>query len=77
MIKADEEVMPGSTWNKTQAREPVFILRAQDKLAPAVVKAWVALARIIGTKERKLSEAANLAVEMERWQQVHCPKVPD
>ena len=38
MIKADEETMPGSTWNKIGAGEPVFVLRAQDALAAATVR---------------------------------------
>ena len=74
MIKADEETMPGSTWNKIEPQEPIFILRAQDKLAAATVKAWVAFARTHGVNSRKLHEASALVVEMERW---HTAKVPD
>jgi hypothetical protein len=67
--------------------EPIFILRAHDKLAPEVVRHWITLvegARIAegGSTEKnlgckKLQEAHSLAARMEAWQREHGCKVPD
>lgn len=77
MIRIDEENMPGSTWNKTDAREPVFVLVGRDRLAPILVRMWVTLARFMGVKAKKLQEAAELASQMEAWQDINGSKIPD
>ena len=74
MIKIDEENMPGSTWNKAEASEPVFVLRAQDRLAPYAVRMWAQLARSHGVTGQKINEAARLADAMEYWEN---RKIPD
>lgn len=59
--------------------EPIFVLRAQDKLAPSVVRFWAdELADSDASDDRtKIEEAYNLATEMEDWQSVNGSKLPD
>lgn len=53
---------------KVDEDEPVFVLRAQDKLAPALVELWASLAFMHGCNGEKLSEANELAQRMRAWQ---------
>lgn len=48
--------------------EPIFVLRAQDQLAPITVRAWARLAREAGTPIAKVQEAYDLANRMDEWQ---------
>lgn len=57
--------------------EPLFVLRAQDRAAPAAVRDWAARAFNLGAPEAKVREAMDLAVEMEQWQRSHGFKTPD
>ena len=59
--------------------EPVFILRAQDVLAPRVVVRWAHLAEQAGTPQDKVQGALQLAKQIADWQanNQHCVKVPD
>ena len=59
---------------KADDLEQVFILRAQDKLAPALVRAWATLADAHGCNKDKVNEAFECANAMERW---HTRKFPD
>jgi hypothetical protein len=77
VIKRDELANPNSCINKAAADEPIFVLRAQDILAPEVVRRWARLARSRGTSEIKAAEAFALADQMEIWQVDHTAKVPD
>ena len=49
--------------------EPVFVLRAQDVLAPQVVRHWVELFRALRLdgSESKSAEAIRCAESMEKW----------
>lgn len=47
--------------------EPLFVLRAKDPIAAAVVRQWVLLARAGGLHSEKLAEAELLADRMESW----------
>lgn len=47
--------------------EPIFTLRAQDKLAPIVVRVWAQLAKEHGCGYEKVLEAFVVADEMEQW----------
>ena len=47
--------------------EPLFTLRAQDRLAPDVVRVWAMLAGVAGTPQEKRSEALSLADSMAAW----------
>ncbi len=62
---------------KAAADEPLFVLRAQDELAPTVVRIWVQLAKRENVPEAKLTEAMGLADWMEDWQATNPHKVPD
>lgn len=53
--------------------EPVFLLRAQDRLAPMVVRAWAAAAIDAGLPGMA-DEALRIADAMEQWPD---RKVPD
>lgn len=57
--------------------EPIFVLRAQDKLAPNLVRMWAASAASQGTPYEKTREGRELADRMEQWQAEHGSKVPD
>ena len=59
--------------------EPVFILRAQDILAPRVVVRWAHLAEQAGTAQDKVRGALEVAKQMADWQanNPHRVKVPD
>jgi len=48
--------------------EPIFILRAQDRIAPIVVRMWAEVAAALGCGGDKIIEAENLAEQMEAWQ---------
>lgn len=62
---------------KAAPDEPIFVLRAQDMLAPATVRTWIAFARANGVNDEKLAEAERCAQEMEAWTAYNRRKVPD
>jgi hypothetical protein len=59
---------------KAAEDEPIFVLRAQDRLAPEIVRQWADRAREFGCPEPKVQEAYSLAARMEQW---HTRKFPD
>ncbi len=54
---------------KVAPDEPIFVLRAQDKLAPAIVSLWCELAALTGCGQAKVDDARRLAEFMREWQQ--------
>lgn len=54
--------------------EPLFVLRAQDNLAPTVIRSWAQLAESQKANPEKIAEARALADLMEAWP-FH--KIPD
>ncbi len=58
-------------------QEPVFELRAQNQLAPVVIKIWALLAESLGTSQEKVSEARLVAEDMEVWKINNIRKIPD
>lgn len=66
-----------SSLEKAGDDEPVFVLRAQDMLAPELVREWVFRARINGVPEEKVAEARRIADAMEDWQVANHRKMPD
>lgn len=52
---------------KAAINEPIFVLRAQDKLAPMLVRLWAQAAEIAGCPSHKCDEAMDLADAMEVW----------
>jgi len=63
-----------SAINKAAPDEPVFVLRAQDKLASGLVRIWAGLAALDGTPPERVREALELAALMDAW---HTHKHPD
>lgn len=57
--------------------EPKFVLRAQDRCAPEVVRLWALTAMKHGAPPSKIVAARALADAMDAWQQVYGAKVPD
>lgn len=75
----------GGCLAKAAADEPLFILRAQDVLAPELVRQWAfdleergpAPGASLVEHLAKIEEARNSAKQMDRWQAEHGSKVPD
>jgi len=63
--------------NKIPEDEPVFLLRAQDAVAPQVVEFWADQAEGRGAKPDIVNAAHSQALEMIKWQETHAMKVPD
>jgi hypothetical protein len=55
------------TLGKAQDDEPIFVLRAQDPLAPALVRRWADEAERAGCPAVKFIEARAVADAMEQW----------
>ncbi|KKL07644.1 hypothetical protein LCGC14_2583950 [marine sediment metagenome] len=56
-----------SCLEKLKMGEPFFVLRAQDKLAPNLIRTWAREAEEHGCLSTKTDEALNAADEMEKW----------
>ncbi len=59
---------------KAADNEPLFILRAQDVIAPQIVEEWIRVAQGYGTNTAKLDEARQLVMKMRAWP---TRKIPD
>ena len=73
MRKRDELSDPQSCINKAASSEPIFVLRGQDMLAPAVVELWARLAQLHGANPDKVREAMNCAALMAKWEKRKFP----
>jgi hypothetical protein len=62
---------------KVAPDEPIFVLRAKDKLAPMMVALWIRLAQEHGCPMPKLENAARLKQAMRDWQTQNGSKWPD
>ncbi len=62
------------TLAKVAADEPIFVLRAQDKLAADTVCYWICEAEAAGVDQEKLIEAQKCAIKMRAWPN---HKIPD
>lgn len=47
--------------------EPVFTLRAQDVIAPSVVRLWADMAELMGVDVEKVAKAREIALHMDHW----------
>jgi hypothetical protein len=66
------------SYDNAQQDEPLFVLRAQDMLAPEIVREWAYRALAAGTPHEKVDAARKCADEMENYQiQKQAKKVPD
>lgn len=52
---------------KVKPEEPIFVLRAQDKLAHHLVRDWAERAKLNGCPQEKVEEALDCANQMEKW----------
>lgn len=57
--------------------EPVFLIRAQDKLAPDIVEVWATGAEEEGAAPNIVEAARGHAEAMREWQEEHGSKIPD
>jgi hypothetical protein len=72
MKKRDEIEQPSSCLNKAHEDEPVFVLRANDPIAPEAVETWARQAELSGAHEpHKIVEARALAQTMRDWRTEH------
>jgi len=67
MNKREEINNPDSCLSKAADDEPVFVLRAQDKLAPILIDLWATLAVERGLPDEKALEARGQALKMRNW----------
>ena len=92
MATKKEELTYGSCFQAAADNEPLFILRAQDRLAPAIVRLWAEMLEVVysnGSNDQqdlqamqdqqltKLEETRALADQMEAWQMRNGSKIPD
>ncbi len=77
MEKNQELLDPKSCLNKAADDEPLFVLRAHDKLAPVVIRLWADLAQLHGCDIIKVTSAKMMAQRMERYALEHGGKFPD
>lgn len=79
MIKSRELTIPTSCLNQAKLDEPVFVLRANDELAPKVVEAWAQAYEITKrsrqafgpVQQAKAHEALDAARQMREWKAKH------
>jgi hypothetical protein len=70
MIKHEELADRNSALNKAAPDEPIFVIRAKDKLSASMVRQWAEAAAMTGAHEpEKIQEARQLAEIMETWRQ--------
>lgn len=75
MLKHAEVSNEFSCLNKAADDEPIFVLRANDEIAPQIVREWASLYRarkadageLTPERENKYREAMQLANQMEAW----------
>jgi hypothetical protein len=76
MLKKDEIATATSCLNKADDNEPLFVLRANDPLAPGLVAAWArdyiqakgGWAKMTEAQRKKYAEAMDIAGNMRIWQ---------
>lgn len=61
------EELKNGCFAKAADDEPIFVLRAQDMLAPALVRQWAVQAEERGCPAAKIAEARALADKMDNW----------
>lgn len=63
----DKAALGKGCLGKAAPNEPVFILRAQDRLAPMLIEEWALRAQGFGCPKEKVEEARQLAQAMRKW----------
>ena len=67
-FKREDGTFQDTCLDKVKPGEPIFVLRAQDKLAPALVRLWAERAAVNGCDPAKVLEAGDISREMEKWE---------
>lgn len=57
--------------------EPLFVLRAQDCLAPQVIGSWLSYARVAGVPQSKVLEVVGILEEFRNWPTIGIPGKPE
>ncbi len=74
MRKRQEIDNPESCLNRAEDDEPLFVIRAKDKVSASAVRTWAEWALLTGIHEpEKIQEARAIAEDMENWRKVHYP----
>lgn len=63
--------------NRIPEDEPVFLLRANDRLSPRLLLQWAMELRLLGGDPAMAENAENHAQKMIQWQKDHNCKTPD
>ncbi len=64
-------------YDKADLDEPLFVLRAQDQIAPIIVGLYALHLTTMPVDKRKVDSARKVAANMRAWQALHGCKVPD
>jgi len=76
-LKKLEIANPNSCLNKAEENEPIFVLRAQDKLSPILIEAWASFAELVNCDPSKVFKARECAKDMREWGINNSSKFPD
>lgn len=63
--------------HKIPHNEPVFLLRAQDDLAPAILDTYATRLEAVGGEPRQVAYVRRQRDEMKRYQSIYGSKRPD
>lgn len=75
MRKIQEIENPESCLNRAEDDEPLFVIRAKDKVSASVVRSWAEWASLSGAHEpEKIQEARAIAEDMENWRRENYPE---
>lgn len=75
MKKCNEIANPDSCLNRAEDDEPLFVIRAKDKVSASAVRTWAEWAQLTGSHEpEKIQEARAIAEDMENWRKHHYPE---
>jgi len=69
VLKREELSNPNSCINKSDDGEPLFVLCARDKHAPAAVRKWADDYEAAGGRPEKAAEARSCADKMDAWRE--------
>ena len=65
-------------YDKAGLDEPIFVMRAQDAIAPEITELWALALSMRGSSDNpKIASARQCAREMRAWQDLHGCKMPD
>ena len=74
----DNRIHDTGVIHRIPADEPVFLLRAQDRFAPCLLRLWACLYQTIEGHDPEMLHLTEVQIErMESWQIKHGCKTPD